>query len=118
MGYATNVALAVPMALIMYMLTEKSIVSFTSESKFEERVQKSFVLGFVIGLAYIVLGLTLFSEFSDSHISNQSIKFALYASGVFLVLNSVFFNWDYLDEHTKIVILTISVVGLIMYSYS
>ena len=34
------------------------------------------------------------------------------------VLNSVFLNWSDLDEGTKIIILGMSALGLIMYSYN
>src|SRR5271170_6016759 len=109
MGYAINVALSIPMAIIIYMLTEKLIISLTSENKFNERVQKSFVFGFIIGLAFIALGMTIFAE--NSNMDNQSLQLAMYGAGGFLVLNSVFFRWDVLDESTKIVILGISIVG-------
>lgn len=115
MGYAINVAISVPMAVIIYMLTDKLIISLTCESKYNERVQKSFVMGFIIGLMYIALGLTIFNE--GSNMDNQSLQLAMYGAGGFLVLNSVFFNWDDLDEGTKIVILTISISGLVIYSY-
>jgi hypothetical protein len=115
MGYALNVALSAPMAIIIYMLTEKLIISLTSENKFSERVQRSFVFGFVIGLAFIALGMTVFAE--NSNMDNQSLQLAMYGAGGFLVLNSVFFSWDILDEGTKIIILGISIAGFILYSY-
>jgi hypothetical protein len=116
MGYAINVALSVPMAIIIYMLTEKLIINLTSENKFHERVQKSFVMGFIIGLVFIALGMTAFNE--HSNMDNQSLQLSLYGAGSFLVLNSVFFSWDDLDEGTKIIILGVSISGLIIYSYN
>lgn len=116
MGYAVNVAISVPMAIIIYMLTEKMIISLTAENKFHERVQKSFVIGFIIGLVFIALGMTVFDN--HSNMDNQSLQLALYGAGAFLVLNSVFFSWDDLDEGTKIIILGISISGLIIYSYN
>jgi multisubunit Na+/H+ antiporter MnhB subunit len=115
MGYALNVLISVPMAVIIYMLTEKFIISLTSENKFSERVQKSFVMTFIIGLVFIAMGMTMFNN--NSNLDNQSLQFALYGAGGFLVLNSVFFNWDDLDEGTKIIILCISITGFIIYSY-
>jgi hypothetical protein len=116
MGYAFNVAISIPMAIIIYLLTEKLIISLTVESKFNDRVQKSFVLGFIIGLVFIVLGMTMFS--TESNMDNQSLQLAMYGAGGFMVLNSVFFNWDDLDEGTKIIILGISITGMILYSYN
>lgn len=115
MGYALNVALSIPMAVIIYMLAEKTIINLTSDDKFNDRVQKSFVFSFIVGLAFIALGMTVFAE--GSNMDNQSMQLAMYGAGGFLVLNSVFFSWDVLDEGTKIIILGISVVGFIIYSY-
>jgi hypothetical protein len=115
MGYAVNVALSIPTAFILYILTEKMIINLTSESKFTDRVQKSFVIGFVSGLVFIVLGMTMFNE--ESNMNNLSIRFALYISGVFLALNSILFSWDELDESAKIIILGFAAAGLILYSY-
>ncbi len=115
MGYAINAAISIPLAIIIYMLTEKLIISLTAENKYDVRVQKSFVMGFIIGAMFIVLGLTFFGE--QSNMNNQTVQFALYWSGGFLILNSVFFNWDDLDEGTKIIILGIAVASVIIYSY-
>jgi peptidoglycan/LPS O-acetylase OafA/YrhL len=116
MGYALNVAISVPLAIIMYMLTEKLIINLTSDNKFDERVQKSFVMGFIIGLFFIGLGMTVFAE--NSNMDNQSLQLALYMAGTFLILNSVLFNWNDLNEGTKIIILSISAVGIIIYTYT
>ena len=115
MGYAINVAISIPMAILIYLLTEKIIIGLTCENKFNDRVQKSFIFGFIIGLVFIALGITLFGV--GSNMDNQCLQLAMYGAGVFLVLNSVFFNWDKLDEGTKMIILGISISGMIIYSY-
>lgn len=115
MGYATNIIISIPMAIIIYLLTDKMISSFTSENKFNDRVQKNFVLGFIVGMALIALGMTVFAK--GSNMENQAIQFALYLAGGFIVLNAVFFNWDSLDESTKIIVLGIGIAGLAIYTY-
>lgn len=115
MGYAVNVALSLPMAIIIYMLSEKMINNITNDNKFNDRVQKNFVIGFIIGMAFIALGLTVFSK--QSNMGNQALQFSLYIAGSILVLNSVFFSWDDLDEGTKIIVLGIGMLGLVMYTY-
>ena len=115
MGYAINVGLSIPIAVIIYMLTEKLILNLTCDDKYEIRVQKSFVIGFILGLTYIVLGLTVFN--SGSNMKNYSMKLAMFLSGGFLVINSVLFNWHDLDDIAKIIILCVSVTGLVTYTY-
>lgn len=116
MGYAMNVALSIPMAIIIYFLTEKLIIGATSENKFMERVQKSFVIGFIIGLAYIALAMNIFGE--GKQFDNQALQLAMYGAGGFLVLNSVVINWNVLDEGTKIILLGLMIAGLVVYSFT
>jgi multisubunit Na+/H+ antiporter MnhB subunit len=115
MGYAINVGLSIPMAVIIYMLTEKLILHLTCNDKFETRVQKSFIVGFILGLTYITLGLTIFNN--GSNMDNYSLKLALFLSGGFMMINSVIFNWTDLDDMAKIIILCVSITGMITYTY-
>ena len=116
MGYTTNVALSIPMAIIIYMLTEKLIISTVSEKQFDEKVQSNFIIGFITGLVFIALAMTAFAD--RGAFDNQSLQLALYGAGGFMVLNSVFFSWDVLDEKTKMMILAISVTGMVLWSYT
>jgi uncharacterized membrane protein YgaE (UPF0421/DUF939 family) len=116
MGYTTNVALAIPMAIIIYMLTEKTILATVADKKFADKVQSNFVIGFVTGLTYIALAMTAFAQ--QGVFDNQALQLAMYGAGGFMVLNSVFFSWDILDEQTKIVILGISIAGLVVWSFT
>ena len=115
MSYALNVAVSIPMAVVFYMLTEKIIINMTEDNKYNDKIQKGFVVGFVIGLLYVVLGMAVFNE--NGPLDNHSIQLALYMSGTFLVLNYVVFSWDDLDEGTKIIILTILISISVIYSY-
>jgi len=112
--YALNVAISVPLSIMIYMLTEKTIMFVTAENKFNEKIQKSFVYAFIIGLLYIAISMTIFSE--HSNIYNQSLQYALRGAGFFLVLNSIIINWDDLDEGTKMVLLGMSIMGLVIYT--
>lgn len=116
MGYTTNVALSIPMGIIIYMLTEKLIINTGSEQDFDERVQSNFIVGFVTGLTFIALAMTIFA--AHGQLDNQSLQYAMYGAGGFLVLNSVFFSWDLLDDSTKMMILGISISGMIIWSYT
>lgn len=116
MTYSINIALSIPMAIIIYMLTEKMIITTVSDKEFGEKTQSNFIIGFVTGLAYIALAMTLFSD--KGVFDNQVLQMSLYGAGTFFVLNSLFFSWDVLDEQTKMMLLAISVTGLVLWSYT
>lgn len=115
MRYIKNVLISIPMAIIFYLLTEKIITNITLENKYSDKIQKSFVIEFIVGLFFITLGLTAFNI--GSNLENQSLRFAMYWAGSFLIFNSVIFNWDGLDDGSKMIILGLSIAGLIIYSY-
>lgn len=116
MGFVKNMAISIPMAIIIYMLTEKIIINITSNNIYNDRIQKSFILSFIVGLTYIIIGLTVFSE--KSNLDNQALQFAMYMSGLFLIINAVVFNWNNLSDNTKIIILALTTIAFIMYSYT
>jgi hypothetical protein len=116
MGYTTNVALSIPMGIIIYMLVEKTIINTVADKEFNEKVQTNFIVGFVTGLALIALAMTAFAE--SGVFDNQTLQLSMYGAGGFMVLNSVFFSWDILDEQTKIMILAITITGLVLWSFT
>lgn len=116
MGFLKNIAISIPMAIIIYMLTEKIIINITSNNIYKDRIQKSFILSFIVGLTYIIIGITVFSD--KSNLDNQALQFAMYMSGIFLIINAVIFNWNNLSDNTKIIILALTTTAFIMYSYT
>jgi hypothetical protein len=115
MGYALDIALSVPLGILIYILTEKLIAGSTSDNEFNVRVQKSFVVGFIVGMGLIGLGMSVFGK--TCKLNNTTIQMGLYGAGFFLVLNSTLINWELLDEGTKILMITIAISGIIVYSY-
>lgn len=111
MGYALNVGISIPTSIIIYMLTNK-ILSLMTE---ENNIQTKSIITFIISICFIVLGMSIFA--SNSNIGNQVIQYGLYISGGYMILQTLIFNWDHLDEYTKIIILGIILCGFIYYSY-
>jgi len=116
MGYGIDTFLSIPLAIILYTLIEKIIINMTSENNYGERVQKSFIISFIVGFLFILLAMTVFGK--ESNLYNHTINLSFYITGVFMILNCVLFSWSDLDEGTKIIILGITMMGIIMYAYS
>ena len=111
MGYASNVCLSIPTAIIMYLLINKLILQFILNNNYNNTQQKSFVLEFIFGLLFIIIAITVFTHIPPA------IKYTFYLTGGFMIINSGIFNWDTLDEYTKIIFLTILFSGCVIYSY-
>ncbi len=114
MGYVKDTVIGIPLSVLLYLLIEKMIIVTTCEDQFSERVQKTFVISLVVGLAMIGLGLSIFGT---GKLKNGAMEIAFYGTGGLLIFTSTVFNWDKMDDQTKIVILGIVTLYLIMYSY-
>jgi len=115
MGYKFDTFLSIPLAILIYTLTEKLIINMTCNNIYDERVQKSFIISFIIGFIFILLAMTIFKK--GSNLYNHTINLAFYITGIFMIVNSVLFSWSDLVEGTKIIILGITLTGIIIYSY-
>jgi len=116
MGYKLDTFLSIPLAILIYTLSEKLIINMTCDNIYDERVQKSFVISFIVGFLFILLAMTIFRK--GSNLYNHTINLSFYITGIFMIMNSVLFSWSDLDEGTKIIILGITLTGIVMYSYN
>lgn len=118
MGYAFDVMTSIPIAIILYVLSEKIVRTNITDNRYEKMVQKNFVIMFIIGMVFILLASTLFDEKKKRYgIYNRPLQYALYLSGMMALGSSVVVNWDTLDENTKIIILMISLGGCVTMSF-
>ena len=115
MGYAADVMISIPIAIIIYMLVEKLTIISIENEQFNQKIQKNQIILFIIGLALIGLAYSVFSE--NSKLNNRSLQYSMYLSGGFLLFNSMILNWDVMDENTKVIILVIMFSGSVVFSY-
>lgn len=101
----TSVIIAVPLSLLVYYFTELMINTTIEEYDYETKTQNSFIIGFIIGLFYILLASMTFSE--SGKMNNRPIQYTLYITGALLLANSVLLNWSTLSDPTKLFLLGI-----------
>jgi hypothetical protein len=107
--------LSIPTSFIFFMLIDKMIDNMTINSEYSVKIQSRFVFGFIIGLVSILLAITVFAENSNMH--NRCMQYSAYLTGIILILNSTVFNWKYMDDNAKMMILGIAASCIIVYSY-
>jgi hypothetical protein len=107
MGIVKTILVSIPTSAIMYLLVNKIIMQFISHCNYDNMQQKSFILEFICGLVLLVLAI----------FTKSTIKYALFITGGFMVVNAGILNWDGLDEYTKIIFLFILFILCVTYSY-
>ena len=113
--YIGDITLSIFLGCLVFMLVEKLVTNIVASSQYDEGLQKKFVLSFIIGIAFVILGTELLGK--QRLFENNVVQNALYGASIFLILNGTLFNWGKLDEGTKMVIICIAIIGVIMYTY-
>ena len=109
MGLASNIFMSIPTSFIMYVLVNKLISQFLLKCDYNNTQQKSFIVEFICGLLLLILAITI-----STH---SVVRYSLFLTSSFMIINSGILNWSCLDEYTKIIFLFILFVGCISYSY-
>jgi len=118
MGYAFDVMTSIPIAFILYILSEKIVHTNTKDDKYDISIQKNHIIMFIIGLVFLLLANTIFDEKKKiKSLYNRPLQYAMYISGILLLINSMIINWDILNENTKILILMLTLGGCIVLSF-
>ena len=109
MGLASNISMSIPTSIILYLLINKLIFQFISQCRYDNIQQKGFILEFICGLALLVIAI--------STMANPVIKYSLFFTSGFMIINSGILNWNCLDELSKILFLFILFALCVSYSY-
>tara|TARA_Y100000780_G_C13589727_1_gene380203 strand:+ start:41 stop:403 length:363 start_codon:yes stop_codon:yes gene_type:complete len=115
MSKTTIFFLSIPITFALVFLTNKTSEYMVNDLQYNDKIQRAFVINFVIGLILGLLSFILFSK--DKIFSNYSLKLAtLFTSFIFIVL-SVITEWNNLIDTTKIIIVCMYLFVLLSFSY-
>lgn len=103
MGYLFDVVTAVPIGILYHFVINKFAELATDDMKIDEKIQKNIVISFVAGLVGIVLAMSLFEE--NKALENRAVKYGIFTGSVFLMINTLIFNWVILGNDTKLFVL-------------
>lgn len=93
--------IAIPICILYLLFVYRVLDILTENIKAEERIKKYIVMSFVISIVTILIAIYVFG---NKKIKNRSVKFGLIIGALFLIINSLYNNWDNLQQDTKLFI--------------
>mgnify|MGYP003333803470 CR=1 FL=1 len=109
-----DILIAVPITALLVLFINKLTDIITGEIPLEEKKKKNIIISFIAGLVGILIGWKVFYK---SKLKNRPVMISLFVASSFLIINSLFFNWDGLTNDTKLLMLGVVLVGMIIVSY-
>lgn len=93
--------IAIPICLLYLLFIYHILDILTENIKADERIKKYIVMSFVISIVTILIAIYVFG---NKKIKNRSVKYGLIVGAVFLIINSLYNNWNNLKQDTKVFI--------------
>ena len=115
MSLITDIVIAVPIGVVLNIFVHQLSYVLFNDLPFKEKFQKSLVTVFIAGILSITLALTIFSN--HGAYKNSSMKLGFIIGGALLLFYSIFYNWDKMEDYTKLIIFGLVLGGLVFYCY-
>ena len=93
--------IAIPICILYLLFIYRVLDVLTENIKAEERIKKYIVMSFVISIVTILIAVYVFG---NKKIKNRSVKFGLIIGAIFLIINSLYNNWNNLQQDAKLFI--------------
>lgn len=109
-----GILISVPIAIIYNLLVSKIINILTVDYAQKDRIQKELLISVIAGVVAIAIG---FIVFGNEQIENKIVKYGLILGGGILLFYSTIYNWNTLEDLTKVLFLLGTLVVVILFSY-
>jgi len=115
MGFMLDVIISVPIGVLYNICIMKFADILTTGVKYDEKVQKNLIISFLGGLIGYIVVISLFDK--GGMLENRGVKFGVLLGSTILILNTLFLNWNNLQDDAKLFIMGFLFFFLIGLSY-
>jgi len=106
MSYFAELTNGIILSIILNMLVGTIENMLSKELSPNDKQQQNFIISFISGLVFIFLAYSIFDI--NGRYYNKSIKYGFLLSGIILIINIIFINWDLLSDQTRLLFICIS----------
>lgn len=114
MGVITDLLLALPIGIIYNMIIHESADILNNKFNYKDKVQRSLIM--VFGGGFIGMIITMFVL--PHSIKNTAVRYGLCFGSLLLLFHSIIYNWQIMQNDTRIIVMILTLCALIWYSYS
>lgn len=115
MGLTTDIIVAVPIGFIYNVIIHRVSEMINENSSFDSKIQRNLVVLFLGGMLALVLAMTIFNN--NKKLKNRSVRFGLYVGSFLLFMHTLLYNWDTLNNGTKVFIMASAMSLFVWYAY-
>jgi hypothetical protein len=107
--------LSIPIGIIYNLLISKLGTMVTQNSEYKDKIQKNLIIEIIGGIVALTFAFYIFG--TGRKFENKIVKYGLTFGGALLLLYSVIYNWDTVEDGTKLFTLFGIMIFIIIYSY-
>lgn len=111
-----NIILSVPIGVLYYIFVLKLNEVLIDQVEYDKKMNRTIAIGLVAGLSGFILALKVFGN-KKLFTYNLSLLIGLIIGSIGILTNSVLYNWDFLSQDTKLIIIGISLIAVGIFSY-
>ena len=111
-----NIILSVPIGALYYIFVLKLNEVLIDQVEYDKKMNRTIAIGLVAGLSGFILALKVFGN-KKLFCYNLSLLIGLILGSIGILTNSVLYNWDFLSQDTKLIIIGISLIAVGIFSY-
>lgn len=110
-----GLVLSIPIAIIYNLMINKLSNMITNNYAQKNKIQKDLIISIICGILGIAIG---YYVFGNEKIENKIVKYGLMLGGTILLVYSSIYNWNTLEDITKLIFLLGILVFIIFFSYN
>jgi hypothetical protein len=111
-----NIILSLPIGALYYIFVLKLNEVLIEQVEYDKKMNRTIAIGLVAGLSGFILALKVFGN-KNLFTYNLSLLIGLILGSIGILTNSVLYNWDFLSQDTKLIIIGISLIAVGIFSY-
>ena len=109
-----DILISIPISILYVFFVNKLIEMMNMNLLYEDKIKRTIAISFVAVIVGYVLAFKLFS-YKKTY--NRIAKYSLILGSTFIFLNSILYQWPQLETDTKLIIIGISLVSALVFSY-
>jgi undecaprenyl pyrophosphate phosphatase UppP len=110
-----GIILSIPIGIIYNLIVSKIGNMMTQDSSYRDKIKKNLIVEIIGGI--VALALAYF-VFSSELFNNKIAKWGLIFGGILLLIYSLVYNWDEIDDFVKLFLFLSAFTGTVVYSYN
>jgi hypothetical protein len=111
-----DLLIAIPIGIMYNMTIHKTGEIFNYDIDYNYKVQRNLLISFGGGIIGLMMAMFVFGQ--NSRFKNRSIRYGLYFGSILLLIHTIMYNWETLENDSKFVIMIITLLALMLYVYN